>query len=509
MSARFSRRAALVLSGALALSACAKPEDRSAPSGPPVPGGSLRYGAVAAGGATAVADPHGTLFNESDWVRMAALYDVLGVPGENGAVLPRLATSWTSSEHATRWRFELRTDAIFTDGRPVRAADVLYSLRRTAAKSAANGMRLGVVDITKSTMDGEHAIVLVTTRPDAELPRTLAGVTFVVPDGTENFDRPVGSGPFRLSTADSQSVALVRNDQWWGPRPYLDGLEIRGFADPQALSAAVMSGAIDVAANVNPAVAKAAERTGGLSVSSRPAATAYPLLMRLDKAPFDRTEVRQAVKVAVDRKALVDTVLLGYGAVGNDAPAPADPSYPAEPAPPVRDTARARALLAAAGHPDGFPVVLHTTTAYPGMVSTATVLADQLREVGIVAEVRQHPPETYWTRVYTVEPLCLGYYTDVPFAVWVRQTALSVSSYNETGWKDPAFDRDFAAAMATEDEPSRTASLRKLQERMAAEGGWLVWGAGARLDVAGPSVRGLPTGTGFARAFLDGVWLRR
>ncbi|MFD8493751.1 ABC transporter substrate-binding protein [Amycolatopsis sp. NPDC059657] len=440
---------------------------------------------------------------------MGALYDVLVVPGENGAVLPRLATSWSSSDTATRWRFELRTDAVFTNGRPVRAADVLYSLRRIAAKSAANGMRLGTVDVSKSTADGEHAVVLATSQPDAELPRTLAGATFVVPEGAETFERPVGSGPFRLSKVDSQGVALVRNDRWWGPRPHLDGLEIRGFADPQALSAAVVSGAIDVAANVSPAAAKAAERTGRLTVGSRPAAMGYPLLMRLDKAPFDRPEVRQAVKLAVDRQKLVDTVLLGYGRVGNDAPSPADPSYPAELKPPIQDLPRARALLAAAGYPDGLPVVLNTTTAYPGMVSAATLLADQLSGAGITAEVRQHPPETYWTRVYTVEPLCLGYATDLPFAVWMRQTALSVSSYNETGWKDAASDREFARAMAIENAGERTAVLRGLQERMAGGGGWLVWGSGARLDVANEAVRGLPEGSGLARIFLDSVWLRR
>ncbi|MEU0534155.1 ABC transporter substrate-binding protein [Amycolatopsis tolypomycina] len=495
MSREFSRRAALALTGAFALAACGKQ------AGAPAGGGTLRYGTVAAGGATAVTDPHGTLFNESDWVRMAALYDVLCVPGENGAVAPRLATAWSSSPDATRWRFELRTDAVFTDGRPVRARDVLYSLRRIASKAAANGARLGTVDIGRSTADG-NVLELVTSLPDAELPRTLAGVTFVVPEGTETFDNPVGSGPFKLARADAQGIALVRNDGWWGPRPPLDGLEIRGFADPQALSVAVVSGVIDVAANVSPATAKAAERTGRLAVTSRPAALTYPLLMRLDKAPFDQPRVRQAVKLAVDRQALVDTVLLGYGAVGNDAPGPADPSYPRDLAAPARDVAKARALAG------GVSVVLHTTTAYPGMVSTATAVAGQLREAGITVEVRQHPPETYWTQVYTVEPFCVGYTTDLPFPVWARQTALSTAGYNETGWKDPATDRDFATAMATTDPARRAGLLRGIQQRMAAEGGWVVWGSGASLTVAAPPVRNLPSGTGFARIFLDGVWLQ-
>ncbi len=460
-------------------------------------GGVLRYGTVAAGGAVAT-DPHGSLFNESDWVRMGALYDVLTVPGDNATVVPRLARSWSSDDNATRWRFELRSDAVFTDGRPVRAADVLFSLRRIAAQAALNGGRLGTVDIDQSTADGEHAVVLRTTQPDADLPRTLAGVTFVVPEGTTTFDQPVGSGPFRLSKLDGQAAVLVRNDRWWGGRAHLDQLEIRGFADPQALAAAVTSGEVDVAANVSPAAAKTAERTGQLAVSRRPAAATYPLLMRLDKAPFDRPEVRRAVKLAVDRQALVDSVLLGYGTVGGDAPGGADVP------PPARDLAEARRVLSSLG-----PVVLHTTTAYPGMVSAATLLATQLGEAGLKVEVKQDPPDTYWTQVYLREPLVMGYYADVPFPVWVRQTALATSAFNETGWVKPDFDARFAADMAETDPARREAALKQLRERMAAEGGWLVWGFADGLDVSSPAVRGLPTGNGFARIFLDGAWLRR
>jgi peptide/nickel transport system substrate-binding protein len=494
-----SRRNALRLAVlGMALTACGKPAAGS--------GGILRHGAVAAGGG-AVSDPHGALFNESDWMRMGAIYDVLTVPGENGVVLPRLARRWTADPTMTRWRFDLRRDAVFTDGRPVRAADVLYSLRRIADKAAANGGRLGTVDAQKSTVDGDFAVVLVTSRPDADLPRSLAGVTFVVPAHTEKFDQPVGSGPFRLTKLADPDATLVRNEKWWGPLPGLDGLELRGFSDPQALAAAVTSGAIDVAASVGPTVARQAAGSSRLVVSTRPGAESYPLLMRLDKAPFDRPAVRRAVKMAVDRQALVDTVLLGHGVVGNDAPSPTDPSFPRDLPAPRRDPTRARELLTREGFPNGIDVVLHTTTAYPGMVSSATLLARQLAEAGIHAEVRQHPPATYWTRVYTVEPLVVGYHTDVTFPVWVRQTALSTSAYNETGWRDAAFDTAFATALATGDDQRRAGLLRDLQKRMADEGGWLLWGYGDGIDVASSTVKGLPKGPGFARMFLDQVRL--
>lgn len=506
--------AGLALAGGAALAACGRggdtASDGSAPDGgKPATGGTLRYGTVAAGGGTAVTDPHGALLNQSDWIRMAALYDVLVAPAGRGGVAPRLALSWEAEKNATRWRFRLRDDARFTDGRAVRAADVLHSLRRMADQAVQNGGRLGTVDIKRCRAEDDHTLLIATGEPDAELPRTLAGVVFVVPDGADDFGRPVGSGPFRLKALDGQTAALTRNERWWGARPHLDGLEIRGFADPQALASAVTSGAVDVASDVAPATAKSAAEGGGLRVLRRRAANGYPLLMRLDRAPFDRSEVRRAVKLAVDRQALVDSVFLGYGTPGNDAPCADDPSYPKDLAPPARDLEQARELLRKAGHPGGLDLELHTTTAYPAMATAASLLERQLREAGIRVTVRQHPPERYWSEVYLREPLCTGVYAGVGFPTWTRQTALSASAYNETGWKNRSFDRDFAAAMADTDTGRRTRAMAELQRRIASDGGLLVWGAGDGLDVADSRVGGLPDGTGYARLLLDRTWLRR
>ncbi|MEJ3742520.1 ABC transporter substrate-binding protein [Actinomycetes bacterium KLBMP 9797] len=471
--------------------------------------GTLRFGGI--GSATAVTtDPHGGIPSESDWARMSALYDVLTMPAPDGGVRPWLATSWTAEAGATRHRFQLRTDATFSDGRPVRAADVLFSLRRIAAKSAENGGRIGTIDVDRSRADGDHAVVLLTTAPDADVARALAGQCFIVPDGTQSFDKPVGSGPFLLSTLDGGTAALTRNDKWWGDGPKVDALEIRGFADPQALATAVTSGEIDLAANVGYATARGAERTGRLTVVRRTAAASYPLIMNMSHPPFDKIEVRRAIKLAVDRQALVDAVLLGYGKPGNDAPHPVDSSYPSDLPAPRRDLDQARRLLDQAGYGSGFAAVIHATTSYPTMVSAATLIGQQLAEVGIRATVKEHPPETYWAQIYTKVPLYIGYTTDaLPIQHWARATTLSTAPVNETGWRSPRFDAAFAAAMATMDADERRRLLGQLQRQLADEGGWVMWGLGDGVDVTAKGVRDVPTASGFARYSMAGVWLDR
>nr|WP_277605813.1 ABC transporter substrate-binding protein [Glycomyces sp. L485] len=460
-------------------------------------GGVLRYGTVAAGGASPVTDPHGSLFNESDWVRHTAVYDLLLRLGDDHEPAPALATGWEADDDATEWTFTIRDDAEFSDGSPVTAADVLYSMERMDEQAAANGGRLGTVDVSSSEAVDETTLVVATTTPDAELPRILAGMVFVVPDRATEFDEPVGSGPYLLDEIDAAGTArLSRNPDWWGGTDGPAVLELHGFEDPQALASALTSGALDVAAGVSPAAAKAAVAEGGLELVRRTGAETAPLLMRLDAAPFDDPQVRRAVKLALDRPAMVEQVYLGYGTVGNDMIKLADPSVPADAEPVEHDLDQARDLLAEAGHPDGFAIDLHTTTAYPSMLTAATVAAQQLGEIGIDVTVEEHSPSTYWSEAYTVESFTVGYYTDTPFATTVRQTTLTTSAFSDTGWSDEDFDAAFAAAMATVDDQARNDALGELHHRMAAEGGWAVWGFGDGLDLRTSAVEGLPEGPG-------------
>ncbi|MER7506163.1 ABC transporter substrate-binding protein [Nonomuraea pusilla] len=494
------RRPALLIALAVLVAGCSAPP-------PPTSGstGTLRY--VAAGSpATAGDDPHGGLANESDALRFSLLYDVLTVPGDDGTAEPRLAVSWEPDRTLTRWTFRLRPEATFTDGRPVRAADVLYSLRRIERKAAENYGRLASFDAQASTAPDDHTVVLVSRTPNALAPEALASVTFVVPEGSEDFGEPVpGSGPYRLAGGDAQTAVLRRNPTWWGPRPSLDRVEIRALADPQARAAAVTSGQADVAGSVSPAAAKAAGT--GVRVVRRTPVTEYPFVMRLDREPFDDARVREAFKLAADRQALVDTVFLGYGKVANDLPTPYDASYPRDLAQRPRDVARAKELLAAAGHADGLEVTLRTTTSYPGMDAAAALYARQLADIGVTATVRNEPSDTYWTDVWGKADFYTGYFGGIPFTDVARVALLSTSPTNETAWKRPAWDEAFAAALAVRDDADRNGRLGTLQKELWKDGGYVVWGLGEGLDLTSPAVHGLPTGPGFQRFLLDGVRL--
>ena len=467
----------------------------------------LRYVSVGSP-AAASNDPHGGLGNESDAVRFALMYDVLTGQGPDGRTQPRLAESWKPDATLTRWQFALRRTATFADGRPVRATDVLYSLRRIGRKAAENYGRLAAFDLAASRVVDDHTVEIVTRKPFAEVPRALESMTFVVPEGSDDFTRPVpGSGPFQLVSNDAQTAVLERRDGWWGTAPALRRIEVRAVADPQARAQAVLSGQADVAASIAPTAARQAEGRDDLSLVRRPAVTMYPFVMRTDRKPFDDPRVREAIKLAADRPALVQAVFLGYGRPGDDVLAPADPSAPEGLTPRSRDLAKARQLLAEAGHGGGLTVTLHTTTSYPGMDTAATLFAEQLKDIGGTARVKMDPPDTYFTKVWGKQDFYTGYFGGIPFFDVARVSLLSSSPTNETAWQRPAFDAALDKAMAEPDEAARNRALATLQQQVRDEGGYVVWGTGDGLDLTRAAVQGLPTGPGFGRLFIDQVRL--
>jgi peptide/nickel transport system substrate-binding protein len=497
------RLAAATVAAAALLTGCA-----AGPAAPTAPAGAadtLRYAAPGSGG-PATNDPHGLLAGESDIVRMALTYDVLTVPGADGAPQPRLATAWTPDDTLTRWTVELRDDAVFSDGRPVRAADALFSLRRMAEKSAENFGRTAMFDLAASSAPDDTTLQLVTTAPYAEVGTALMGATFVVPEGTTDFTTALvpGSGPFRPTGGDAQTTVFERNDDWWGPPPPSRVIEVRAIADPQTRAQAVLAGEVDLAGAV-PATALAQAEAAGLGVVRKPGATMYPVVMRTDTAPFDDPRVREAVKLATDRRRLVDTVFLGQGRVGNDLLTPTDPTSPTGLPDRTPDVERARALMAEAGLSGGVDVVLHTTTAYPGMDTTATLLAQQLAPIGIRATVRVGPPDTYFVDVYGREPFYVSFLGGIPFLDVVRVALTPGSPTNETAWADPSWNAALAAALAEPDPDARAGQLGALQTRLRDEGGYLVWGVGDRLDVAAPGVAGVSPAIGFGAGFVDRV----
>lgn len=470
----------------------------------------VRY-AAAGSPETAAYDPHGFLPSESDLIRMALTYDPLTVFNAEGEVEPRLAESWDPDDSLTTWTITMRSDAEFTSGEPVTATDALYSLRRMDEKKDENFGRMSVFDFEASEVVDDRTLELRTHQPYAEVSAALAGWTFVVPEGSTDFTTPgavPGSGPYTMTSSDSTVSVHERNDGWWGPEPPTRTIEVRAVADPQARANAVLSGQADWAAAVPPASARQAEGNEGVNVVRIPGSVTYPLVMRTDTAPFDDPLVREAIRIGLDRDQLLDSVFLGYGSAGDDLLTPRDVSAPGNLAVPTRDVEEASSLIQDAGA-DEIELQLFTSDVYPGMDTAATLIAQQLNEIGMKVEVQQHPANTYFIEVYGTNPFYLSYLGGLPFTDAVRVALAPGSPTNETAWSDEQWHEDLVEALAIADKSARHQALGDLQEDLAQRGGYVVWAMADRIDLTAPGVSGTPRGIGVATGFIDQVSLRR
>jgi peptide/nickel transport system substrate-binding protein len=482
-----NRRAFLGLAaaGAVVLSGCTPSTSPSGASATPRPGGRLRA-AFAGGGAAEVLDPHVTnLYAEI--ARSKAMFEKLADFGSDMTPEPRLAESWESSADLRTWRVKLRK-ATFHNGSPVLAIDL-------AASSALD----------------DRTVELVLKRPYAELPNALATLgAAILPGGTIDPANPIGSGPFRfVSFEPGRNFVAARYDEYWDGAPYLDELEIVVSNDEAARVNALLGGQVEYAHDLTPTTARSHEDGGRMQIHRLPLSNFHGLAMKVDRAPFDNPEVRQAMFHLVDREELVRSVLQGSGEVANDLYGKGYQYYAGSLAQRTQDLDRARSLLRSAGAED-LTIVFDTSDAATGLKEAAIAIADQARGAGLNLDVRLGNKDTYWTDISKSGVLASYRSGAMPLESHISQRLLTTSTTNNTMWKRPQFDALYNEAQSTTDETRRGELYLQMQEELFTEGGFLWWGVSDWLVGSTPQVRGVddsaPANT-LDWARFDKVWL--
>lgn len=482
-----SRRGLLGLglaAGAALLTGCGTSSPSSASSG-----GRLRA-AFAGGGATETLDPHlANLFNEA--ARAKAMFDKLADLGSDVSPQPRLAERWEPSSDLRTWRIHLR-EAVFHDGRAVRAADVLASYARILdpAKTFRARSSLALIDLPNSRAVDERTVEFALKRPFAEFPNVLAAFgTYVIPEGHTDFAEPVGSGPFSFASwKPGRSVLLRRNAEYWDGAPFIDELEFLIANEETARMNALLGGQVEYAHDLSPATARQYASRATFVKSPNSAMQAFA--MKVDRPPFDDRDLREAMFLLTDRQGLVDTVLPGAGQVGNDLFGRGYEHYAAEIPQRGHDLDRARALIRKAGA-EGLAVELTTAPVAAGFVEAATVFAGQLRAAGLKAEIRTGDKDTYWSDILTKGTLASFRSGAMPIETHIAQRLLTSSTTNATGWRRPEFDALYEKAVSAPRAADREGAYLEMQRTLHAEGGLLVWGFADWIVATSPRVQGV------------------
>jgi peptide/nickel transport system substrate-binding protein len=503
-----SRRTMLAGTGAAAmLAALAACGGGSSPStgtsggatGKPKAGGNFRLG-VTGGGAKDIMDGQ-NIVTKPDQARLVSAWETLLTFDENYQLTTDGLAESVVADNPKQYTIKLRQGVLFSNGKEMTADDVIYSLQRIGGKS--NGLTgyaaTATMDIANIKKVDKYTVQLPLKSPDSTIPQTLASYTFgIVPVGYKAFSGDVstqiGTGPYMLKsfTPGQQSVHGKNPHYWRAGQPYFDTVTIIDFADATAQVNGLLGGQIDAMTDLPASQVNVVKSRGLKSLVSKTGGW-VPLCMAIDMPPFDDPKVRQAMRLIVDRKGMIDQIASGYGFVGNDLYAPFDEGYAKALPQRQQDIPQAKALLKSAGK-DGLTVDLHTTNGASGMVQLATVFATQAKAAGVTINVKNDP--NYYGNAYLKLAFSVDFWGTRSYLNQVQQGSLPTSPYNETHWPPKSgtgsdFGTLYNQALAATDASSRIEIEQKMQQYEYDEGGYIIPFFGNLIDAYSSKVQGL------------------
>ena len=321
-----------------------------------------------------------------DEVVYANVFEGLTRIDQNGAVQPQLARDWSVSEDGLVYTFKLRSDTRFHDGTTLDASDVVFSLDRARGPDSVNAQKPLFAAIDKVEAVDPRTVRITLSRPEGSLLFNLGwgDAVIVGPESADsNKSKPIGSGPFKFDRwVKGDRIELSAVDAGAA----LQKVTFRIIPDPSSQVSALKAGDIDAIPNLNaPEAVLAFQADSNFEVAIGSTEGETILSINNTKAPFNDVRVRQAIAHAIDRKAIIDGAMFGFGTPIGSHFAPHHPAYVDLTGTYPYDPAKARALLKAAGAEN-----LKLTLKLPPPVYArrgGEIVAAQLKDAGIDAEI--------------------------------------------------------------------------------------------------------------------------
>ena len=408
-------------------------------------------------------DPTGGAAQAIDSVLYSNVFEGLTRFEGDGAVVPGLAKSWDISDDGTVYTFNLNSGVSFHDGTDMDAEDVKFSLDRARAEDSTNAQKRLFSGITDVTVVDPMTVKVTLDQPNGSFLFNMAwgDAVIVAPESIENIaSNPIGTGAFTFSDwVQGDRLELTRNENYWGNPAALESATFRFISDPTAAFAAVMAEDVDVFVGF-----PAPENLPQFEADSRfqvlvGNTEGETILSTNNKMPpFDNLLVRKAVAHAIDRQAIIDGAMFGYGTPIGTHFAPHNPDYVDLLGNSPYDPAKAKQFLAEAGFPDGFKTTLKLPP--PSYARRGgEIIASQLRKVGIDAEISNLEWSQWLEEVFKAKDFGLSIVSHTePMDIGIYANPEYYFQYDNANFQDLMVELN-----ATADPAGRSALLAKAQ----------------------------------------------
>jgi peptide/nickel transport system substrate-binding protein len=437
-------------------------------------------------------DPTSAAAGAIDSVLYSNVFEGLTRFGPDGAILPGLAEGWTISDDGKTYTFKLHSGVKFHDGTDMTAEDVKFSLDRARSEDSQNAQKALFAGIESVEVVDPLTVKVTLNDPNGNFLFNMAwgDAVIVAPESIGNIkSNPVGTGAFKFSNwVQGDRIDLEKNADYWGTPAKLDNVTFKFISDPTAAFAAVM--AEDVNAFVGfPAPENLPQFEADPRFQVLVGSTEGETILSTNNKmpPLDDVKVREAIAHAIDRQAIIDGAMFGYGTPIGTHFAPHNPDYVDLTGNSAYDPELSKKLLAEAGYEGGFKTTLKLPP--PSYARRGgEIIAAQLRAVGIETEISNLEWAQWLEQVFKgkdygltivshVEPMDIGIYARPDY-------------YFQ--YDNPDFQKLFEDLTAENDPEKRSALLKQAQEMISKD-----YVNGYLFQLAFPTV---------ANAKIHGLW---
>ena len=452
------------------------------------------------------------------WHVVEQIYSRLTQVNPDLSVKLELAESLDIAEDGLTYTFTLHP-ANFHNGRPLVADDVVFSFNRLVAPETASPSAADLASMASIEAPDDKTVVITLNQPDASFLAMISSQSCiiipkeVVEENSDLSQVAVGSGPFKfVEYVPNTSIKLEKNDDYFEEGlPYLDGIEMLIAAEDNSRTAALVQGSVDFVEYAPSQDISILEGDDSIKLAGNSIQQIRMIGFNLTREPFDNLQVRKAISMAIDRGPIIDAALSGFGTPTEQIFAATFWPSLGELEIPAPDIEGAKALLAEAGFPDGFDTTITGWAEYGFLKNTAVVVQEQLKQIGINAEMNLLDTGSMGQTVYIDKDFDMAVTGDSGF---VDPNGLVYGNFttgeggNFVSYSNPQVDELISQGIASTDQAARTEIYQQISEILMEELPWVCLYIGQQYEAMKTFVMGyehIPTGSNISvrQTWLD------
>lgn len=400
------------------------------------------------------------------------IYEGLLKPDETGNLIPAVAGDYSVSDDGLTYSFVLRDGVKFHNGNKVTAEDVKYSIEKSAGMTGGQSLIAAFSNISAVNIVDKDRVDIVLNEPDIDFPSYIANLNAaIIPqDNDKPTTVPIGTGPYKyVSRSPQENIILKKFDEYWGTPANIENVTLKVIPNADSIVMNLNGGSVDMFARVTSTqVQQLSDKFNVLEGEMNLVQAVY---LNHAVKPFDNVDVCRALSYAVDVQNILDLTSDGKGFPVGSSMFPAfskyyvdlSNSYPTDPD-------KAKELLAQAGYPDGFTFSITVPSNYQQHIDAAQVVAEQLKKIGVTADIKLVEWNTWLSDVYSArnyEATLIGVDASSLTAGAMLDRFRSDASNNFTNYSNKEYDALYEKIYTAGSDEERVGIYKELQKNLA------------------------------------------